>query len=411
MSFTGGAAVALVADQLNATTRDGAAKLTRGETARYAAVDGLRFALAAIVMIYHYAYAGPLSDYTPGDPMLSNWAVAGRYAVHAFFMISGFVIAFTAEGRAPAAFLKARVVRLWPAVALCATITFLLSLAAGPAFAQPLSEWLGAVSFVNIMRWGPYIDPAYWSLTVEVRFYALIFLLMLVIDIQARMLTIVAVWLGVSWMGLGRDDMPVVEQISLGQHSAFFAIGMLIYVLTLQKNKRLWALALLIPTVWLAGRQIIVSDATQPAAFQLEQPEFMAYLLVLAGAGLLGWAILLSASLQRAGDGVKSWLSALGAISYPLYLIHSWVGYIIIVWAMQALGPSTPNWVCALIGAACALAIATFTALWWEKRIKRTVAKAIDLSFAWAARVLAAPLGRALFEARAQREPREARAE
>lgn len=81
---------------------------------RLTGLDALR-GIAAICVLF-----GHLREYDPAIPSFS-----GYLAVDFFFILSGFVLARTYEHRmaeSPAAFLKARIRRLWPVVALAGLI-------------------------------------------------------------------------------------------------------------------------------------------------------------------------------------------------------------------------------------------------------------------------------------------------
>src|SRR5438034_8821389 len=95
------------------------------------ALDFLRFAAAGLVLAYHYAVAwipddGPLTirlmagvnRSVSTDPFSRN----GWVGVEIFFVLSGYVIAMSARGVSPADFAWRRLLRLWPAAFLCATL-------------------------------------------------------------------------------------------------------------------------------------------------------------------------------------------------------------------------------------------------------------------------------------------------
>ena len=72
---------------------------------RLPALDLLRLAAVAGVILYHYGFWGPYSHgtYLVALPELAPIAQYGFLGVPVFFAISGFVIAFSAEGRTPSA--------------------------------------------------------------------------------------------------------------------------------------------------------------------------------------------------------------------------------------------------------------------------------------------------------------------
>jgi peptidoglycan/LPS O-acetylase OafA/YrhL len=80
------------------------------DSSRVYALDLLRFFAAASVMLYHYVSHEPLADgsYTLADILMQH----GYLGVNVFFMISGFVILWSAIGRTGAGCVRTRVLRL-----------------------------------------------------------------------------------------------------------------------------------------------------------------------------------------------------------------------------------------------------------------------------------------------------------
>src|SRR6185312_3999042 len=76
-------------------------------------LDLIRFSAAFMVMAFH------LTGKTP----LAATAAWGWVGVEVFFVLSGFVIAYTAADATSGRFLRNRIVRLMPSVWLCGTIT------------------------------------------------------------------------------------------------------------------------------------------------------------------------------------------------------------------------------------------------------------------------------------------------
>src|SRR6478609_8992352 len=95
-------------------------------TPRLVALDGLRFAAAAAVLLYHFvavnhhAWGGRTSDVMPG---VQQVAAFGSFGVQLFFVISGFVILMTAWGRAG---------RLFPAYWAAVLVTLVLLVVVEP---------------------------------------------------------------------------------------------------------------------------------------------------------------------------------------------------------------------------------------------------------------------------------------
>jgi len=101
-------------------------------------LDLLRFAAALLVMWYHLAYGSWTFDAQFCRQIgmdfsvfsgLRPFAEFGWIGVEIFFVISGYVIAFSAESSTAGVFLESRVLRLVPGAWICATLSALFLLA------------------------------------------------------------------------------------------------------------------------------------------------------------------------------------------------------------------------------------------------------------------------------------------
>jgi len=129
----------------------------------------------------------------PYQPIQSPAIGYGFYGVQLFFIISGFVINQSLErSNSCGAFLKHRVIRLFPTMLLCSVITFLfvnlITLPQNFDFFESKTalDFLPSLTFTTPVFWNflldtsdiHYIDGVYWSLWAEIFFYlsaALIF--------------------------------------------------------------------------------------------------------------------------------------------------------------------------------------------------------------------------------------------
>ncbi|GIT92016.1 acyltransferase [Jannaschia pagri] len=163
--------------------------MSGGPADRFAAVDGLRTFAILWVALYHYAVfwtpAGRGLDLVPYGDALA-WiplASVGDLGVSLFFIVSGFVISLSLErSRSILAFAALRLLRLWPTLLACGALTFCATSLLGPPelqrsfveagisllFLPP--EHVGRALGIGQLEW---LDGAYWSLWVEVRFYGI----------------------------------------------------------------------------------------------------------------------------------------------------------------------------------------------------------------------------------------------
>jgi peptidoglycan/LPS O-acetylase OafA/YrhL len=287
-------------------------------------MDLLRFLAALAVMLFHYSYRGHAADNLTmmSYPGLAPIFKYGYLGVELFFMISGFVILMTAANRSLREFVVARMVRLYPAFWTCCTITFVVTLAIGESpHTTSLPRYLANMTmlsgFVGIIS----IDGVYWSLFVEIQFYALVGLLV-VSGHTHRAEQFLWLWLLVSAV-LAIHPVGVLYSLLIAEYSAFFIAGAGSFLI--------WSNGLSLP------RAALIACSWGLALFQSLQKlrSFERHfnttfdIFVVEGMITLFFAVMLLIALRRtAFVSRKEWV-VLGAISYPLYLFHQNIGYMV----------------------------------------------------------------------------------
>ena len=118
----------------------------------YHGLDAVRFFSACAVCVFHLGFYAWAAEYSSMERIFAHAATfdlltpiawMGWIGVQIFFVISGFVIANSANGATPFGFLRSRMLRLWPAAWVCATITLLVRMAWGEDFGRPSSTASG----------------------------------------------------------------------------------------------------------------------------------------------------------------------------------------------------------------------------------------------------------------------------
>ncbi|MFE2018305.1 acyltransferase family protein [Streptomyces sp. NPDC059499] len=148
-----------------------------GTRDRLASLTGLRFWAALVVVFYH------LSRLTGKLPWISDATWYGRTGVTFFFVLSGFVLAWTYDGKTvpTTVFLWRRFARIWPLLAVSTAV----SVAVWRALGTDISLKGVAATLGLVNSWAPgreYLvggNPAAWSLSDEAWFYLLFPLLMM----------------------------------------------------------------------------------------------------------------------------------------------------------------------------------------------------------------------------------------
>lgn len=327
-------------------------------------IDIIRFLCAFSVVLAHFL--PPLSENYA-------WAKYGGAGVDIFFVISGFIIPQSSEGRTPFAFIQSRVVRLVPGVWICATITLVFLLLAGESLLSVWGKYIRSMSFVPIMPGDVanlgaiWIDGVYWTLFVEIAFYGLILLLLLFNAF--RYISVVATALGtislVYWVALFGSRLLFPDEhftqvlfdtgfkryldLSLVHHGAWFGLGINIWLLTKTRlRKRLLSIL-----VCLAGGML---QEAHHAMFSLIDASVVPALLYdVVGVSLILLAIF-SPLAQGYSENVRRICRWVGLTTYPLYLVHDRAGHIALAALAGSLLPSREAATWVIIPAAILLA-------------------------------------------------------
>ncbi|WP_372964698.1 acyltransferase family protein [Marinobacter sp.] len=279
---------------------------------RLTALDALRGIAALGVVLFHYLpYYHKLYGHDFSVPSFLDF---GRYGVHLFFMLSGFVIFMTLERTRTARwFALARAFRLLPALWAAIALTFLSVHWLGPAdrAVGPGSALLNMTLLHEYLD-HPHVDGAYWSLVIEATFYVWIALLFYGLNSWQRLRPVFWLWTAISYIGvLWWKSIPdtldfLVKDLLFVRYAPLFISGMLIFRWYKYSKPPAADITLLALTI---GHCLIAYKAPYNL-FVLS-----CYgLFILASAGYLN-------ILSRPG------ILWLGSISYTLYLLHQNIGY------------------------------------------------------------------------------------
>jgi peptidoglycan/LPS O-acetylase OafA/YrhL len=292
------------------------------------AFDLLRFVAAIMVVLYHFAFSSMRQGNTGMSAQtLTEWVKYGYLGVDAFFVISGFFIFMTAEGRSGPQFLIARFTRLYPALVICAVLTFAVtSILAAYSYrrldAGDLIGSLTLVSFAPVIapRLGlEFVDTTYWTLQAEFLFYGCVGVL---IGLGIRRWNLVSVLLLIYGLSLPIPKGPLASLVGVRGYVAHFCLGGCLYLMTRTSVKprhvALTLIALIGATVAVA-RTVGGHEAFEPAGF-----------VAWTGVAifLVSVAFMIAAALGRWSPRSKH-LATLGGLSYPLYLIHHQIGMVV----------------------------------------------------------------------------------
>ncbi|QKW33632.1 acyltransferase [Actinomadura sp. NAK00032] len=293
-------------------------------------LDLLRFIAVAAIVLHHFA--GVRSTVWSGRdaqkvfPELAPVAHFGYLGVQLAFMISGFVILMAAWDRNAGDFAVARFVRIYPAYWFSVLLSFGLFLASGSAV--PYKDGDGPLQRVlpnlTMLQDGMHVAPlevVYWVLWVELHFYVLIALLARVGITYGRCVTFMVSWLLVGAYAK-ESGSSLLHTLFFPDTAPYFIAGMAFFLIyRFGSNIALW---LIIAASWALSVHYLVNDISPLNAWEgVHEIVIPVVLSVL-------FALMALVALRK-----LTWLSwrgftFLGAVAYPLYLMHETVARTIV---------------------------------------------------------------------------------
>jgi peptidoglycan/LPS O-acetylase OafA/YrhL len=287
-------------------------------------IDLLRFLAILAVVFFHYTFRGSAADDMTvlAYPGLYRVTKYGYLGVELTFMISGFVILLTAFKKSPAAFAIARVVRLYPAFWACCSITFLATLAfRATRYTVSFKQYLMNMTMLNGFLGVDFVDGAYWILMVEILFYFWIFMILLLRQ-GKNIKYILGLWLCLG-MVLSAHKVKYLNVVFLSDYISYFIAGgtfYLIYSEGLSFYNLFLMFASYLGSSMDASKMLMIRESHFQTPFSQN-----VVLLALASFYLFFFGV---ATRRTRNLAFKHFLW-LGALTYPLYLLHQNIGFMI----------------------------------------------------------------------------------
>lgn len=320
-------------------------------------LDYARLACALAVVAFHYLFLGPHSGRIPGvasPDWLAAIAAYGSMGVDFFFMVSGFVIMASVRDRTPSAFAQARLLRLYPAFLFCMGVTTLvLLLARQPGLTVTPVQFLANLTMVPALLGQRAVDGAYWSLLFEIFFYIVVWLL-LVLGLRRHVERCVFAWIAVQAVAIGAG---VALPFFSGFYTLFAAGAVFAFAL-----ERGWNVARIAAAV--VAALLCVHEAAARGVALDGQEGFVAGAVTVAFFATFTLFHFVRPTLPHA--------RVAGAITYPLYLLHSYIGYV----ALSRLAGTMPHWLAAL-GVAAVMVLAGWAVAEFVERRPRALWQAL----------------------------------
>lgn len=287
---------------------------------RLLALDALRGLAALFVVLFHFMpYYDELYGHHFSSPQFLEF---GRYGVHLFFILSGFVIFMTLERTQSAGeFALARAMRLMPALWISILLTFFIVSVIGPENrAVDFSTALLNFTLLHSYLGEPHVDGAYWSLVIEATFYVWMAFLFYQLKSWSTLQSVFWAWTILSYLAVaGEPWLPellhfLLHDLLFTRYAPLFISGILIYR-------------------WHKGHHTETSDVLLLALAMSHA--LIAYPAPFSLFVIGSYVVFVMAVAGHLNFLVNPPLLWLGKLSYALYLVHQNIGYGVIDWSYQ----------------------------------------------------------------------------
>lgn len=332
---------------------------------------------ACAVVAYHYTafershWGAPPSELFPHIAPISAYGALG---VQLFFIVSGFVILMTAQGRTIGQFVTSRVARLYPAYWVAVLAAAFLFLVVAPGEFREVSPQTALVNLTMVQEaFGvPHLDGVYWTLWVELLFYVMIGFLIAIKPTEGKILAFAFLWPVVG--ALARTgDVGFLTTLLQPSYASLFAGGMVLYLIHRDGHNIVRWLLVAFNACLAAGvtTESYVLTAMQDNTGMVLSP-VASILIVLSLFGVV--ALVTVTPLKYRGP---RWLTYAGALTYPLYLFHETWGWFVIASFADRLNA----WATLGIAVAVSLVLAVVVERWVERPARPALTRLLKRAF------------------------------
>lgn len=248
--------------------------------------------------------------------------------------------------------------RLYPAygVAIAATTLVTVTLGAGMFDVSAYQVLVNLTMFQAVPN-VENVDVVYWTLWTEMRFYFLIGILTLIGMTRTRVMIMLWAWLGLTALGQTGLLPGMADLVVQSEFSHYFIAGMALFLL--YEYGLNWQVAVIVPLCLGNAAYRAVGYADGVGSRYGVEYDPVAVVAVVAGIFLIMTLIALRVLWRLA----RPWLATAGALTYPLYLLHAHIGFILI----NRIGDAVNRYV-VLIGLITVMLLAAYAVYRWVER-------------------------------------------
>lgn len=346
---------------------------------RLHSIDLLRFIAALAVLLFHYTFRGYAADHL--SPVryaqLEPFTKYGYLGVDLFFIISGYVVLLSAYPKTVKAFFISRATRLYPAFWVACTATFLITYCFGPPrqsehwsmFMEVYPrQYIFNMTMLQGLMGVREIDGVYWTLTYEIQFYFLITLL-LAYQCLRWLPLILASWLAYTAIAPTFPASAPLTVLLFPSYSPLFIGGMSFFLWHHQVAPR-WQVSILLIAAW----GLSIRNGLDYALSQADYYQARFSPVIVTSVISLFYLVFLLISTGHFRLQPRTWLYWAGALTYPLYLIHHNIGYIL----YQRLGHIVDKYLLLGLLTALSLGLAYLLHTQVEKRLSPALKRQLE---------------------------------
>lgn len=298
---------------------------------RLYSIDLIRFIAAIYVVFYHYGFRGFAKDNMSilEFPPLESFSKYGYLGVDLFFIISGFVIIMSVKNSDLIDFCISRFTRLYPAFWVCVILTAVVSVFFGGAIYQvSLPQVLFNLTMFNGFFGVEHVDGVYWSLVVELQFYFLIAVLLFFKKLKhIKVFGYVLLAISILQLFLPFAEAPrfiqVIYYVTFARWNPYFIAGMFFYFIWSEKE----IIKNLIPII--IAYIVAIIYAVQNLEYKATAYNHSFSQTVVISLITSFFVLIFLISINKLSVLNKKKFLYMGILTYPLYLIHQNVGFII----------------------------------------------------------------------------------
>ena len=292
---------------------------------RIQVIDGMRGVSILLVMLFHYTHIYPNKLGSGGTALFQlPW---GGVGVSIFFVVSGLVIMKSLDKSTLHSFAISRFSRLYPTYMFCLTLTTLALLVWGDWYRHvSLVQYMANATMMQYYLGFQNVDGVYWSLRVEIVFYAISALLFYRLKSRAfwHVLLIFSVIAFLGNLARSSFDLPetvlILPKILVFDFIHYFMIGIVCFKILFDSGSENHP-------VWM--RNILLALAVVSFLDLLVNKQFYKFVAISIT------VMVLTAASKRPQSAVARAMRSrpiqyLGKISYSLYLLHQVIGYLLL---------------------------------------------------------------------------------